>query len=146
MTDSEKTDIESLSFEESLKRLEEIVSLLESGKTDLSVSLERYEEGVRLLRRCRLKLDDAGRKIEMLKNLDETGPLQTEPVDLQTLQSDNAAPGHGTVRRKKSAARAKKSAANEGNTVSGDVKTQDADDLTDTESTSGAGLFDFGEQ
>ena len=58
MTEPEKIDTQSLSFEESLKRLEGIVSLLESGRAELAVSLERYEEGVRLLRRCRALLDD----------------------------------------------------------------------------------------
>ena len=37
-------------FEQALKRLEEIVHLLEEGELGLNESLERYEEGVKLLR------------------------------------------------------------------------------------------------
>lgn len=145
MTEPEKIDTQSLSFEESLKRLEGIVSLLESGRAELAVSLERYEEGVRLLRRCRALLDDAGRRIEIVKKLGDSGPVLTEQADILALQSDDAAPGRRTVRQKKSATGSKKSVPNEGNFAADDVKTIDADS-TDTETTGAGGFFDFGEQ
>ena len=44
---------ESVTFEQALERLEAVVRDLESGETGLDRSLERYEEGVQLLKRCR---------------------------------------------------------------------------------------------
>ncbi len=56
-----------LSFESALKRLEEIVHLLEEGDIGLSESLERYEEGVKLLRQSYDLLQRAERRIEILE-------------------------------------------------------------------------------
>ena len=76
-------------FEETLKKLEEIVTYLESGKADLDTSLAKYEEGVRLLRECRSILNRAEQKIEVLRGVcAETGEVQTEPADLDTLTAD----------------------------------------------------------
>lgn len=54
------------SFEEALKRLEEIVQRLERGELPLEESLTCYEEGIRLSRFCHQKLEEAERKIETL--------------------------------------------------------------------------------
>lgn len=54
------------SFEESLSSLEKIVSQLEEGDLPLEKSLELFEEGVRLSRKCQQKLEAAERKIEIL--------------------------------------------------------------------------------
>jgi exodeoxyribonuclease VII small subunit len=51
-----------ISFEAALKRLEEIVSLLEKGNTDLDNSLKLFEEGVELVKFCDLKLKDVENK------------------------------------------------------------------------------------
>lgn len=55
-----------MSFEESLSSLEKIVSQLEEGDLPLEKSLELFEEGVRLSRKCQQKLESAERKIEIL--------------------------------------------------------------------------------
>ena len=52
-----------ISFEESLKRLEEIVAHLESGELPLNESLKLFEEGAALSIICSRKLDDAEQKI-----------------------------------------------------------------------------------
>ncbi len=65
-------------FEGSLKRLEEIVSQLEGNKLDLEHSLEIFEEGVKLVRFCTSRLDDAERRIEILL-ADRDGRLQAHP-------------------------------------------------------------------
>jgi exodeoxyribonuclease VII small subunit len=57
-----------MTFEESLKRLEEILVLLQDGNTDLATALERYEEGVCLLNVCNNILETAQQKIETLKD------------------------------------------------------------------------------
>jgi exodeoxyribonuclease VII small subunit len=65
-------------FEGSLKRLEEIVSQLEGSKLDLEQSLEIFEEGVKLVRFCASRLDEAERRIEILLT-DKEGRLRAEP-------------------------------------------------------------------
>ncbi|NQV03977.1 MAG: exodeoxyribonuclease VII small subunit [Candidatus Omnitrophica bacterium] len=55
-----------LKFEEMMKKLEGIVSDLESGEMPLEESLKRYEDGVKLLRLCRKRLDETKRKVEIL--------------------------------------------------------------------------------
>lgn len=54
------------SFEEALKRLEEIVSILENGDLPLDDSLKLFEEGAALSRTCNKKLDEAQQKITQI--------------------------------------------------------------------------------
>ena len=62
-----KEQIEKLSFEEALSRLEETVRLLESGSVPLDDSLALFEEGIALVRLCNGKLDNAEQKVVKLK-------------------------------------------------------------------------------
>lgn len=55
-----------LSFEQALKRLDEIVETLGEGDTPLDASLTLYGEGAELLAFCEGKLKDAKLKIETL--------------------------------------------------------------------------------
>ena len=68
-------------LEEALARLHEIVAALESGETSLEESLERYEEGMTLLRGCHARLTDAEQRIAKLAGFDADGQPQTEPFD-----------------------------------------------------------------
>lgn len=52
-----------MSFEQAMKRLEEIVSALEKGEAPLEESLELFEEGSKLLRQCTVMLDKAEQKV-----------------------------------------------------------------------------------
>ncbi len=70
---------EELSFEESLRQLEDIVSLLEGGQLGLSESLAQYEQGVKCLKFCYRQLERAERKIELLSGVDAEGRVQTQP-------------------------------------------------------------------
>ena len=56
-----------MDFEMSVKRLEEITSALEKENVSLEEALKLYEEGVRLVRVCNEKLEDAERRIRILK-------------------------------------------------------------------------------
>ena len=56
-----------MDFEMSVKRLEEITSALEKENVSLEEALKLYEEGVRLVRICNEKLEDAERRIRILK-------------------------------------------------------------------------------
>ncbi len=55
------------SFEQSLSRLEEISSLLESDEIGLEEALKLYEEGINLSRGCLTSLKNAELKITELK-------------------------------------------------------------------------------
>lgn len=69
-------------FEASLKKLEKIVGQLEDGDLSLEESLKLFEDGVKLSRECRKRLDQAERRIEVLLKDNEGNPtleaLETE--------------------------------------------------------------------
>jgi len=77
-----------LSFEDSLRRLEEIVRQLDNVNTGLDFALECYEEGVRILKHCHNILDNAQRRIEILKAVDETGNPVIENADKKQFKTD----------------------------------------------------------
>ncbi len=53
-------------FEASLKKLEEIVTRLETGSLSLEDSLKAFEEGVKHSAFCSGRLDEAERRVEIL--------------------------------------------------------------------------------
>jgi exodeoxyribonuclease VII small subunit len=55
------------SFEEKLKRLEQISELLESGEVQLEESINLFEEGIKLSKECLNILENAELKITQLK-------------------------------------------------------------------------------
>jgi exodeoxyribonuclease VII small subunit len=67
----------SLSFEDSLERLETLVAKLEEGEVPLEESLQAYVEGTRLVRACLDRLDRA--EATILKLSEEGGSFQLEP-------------------------------------------------------------------
>jgi exodeoxyribonuclease VII small subunit len=86
-------------FESALKRLEEIVHLLEEGQIGLNEAMQRYEEGVKLLRQSYELLQGAERKIELLSGVDAEGSPITQPFDdSATLDQDE--PGKRRSRRR----------------------------------------------
>ena len=56
-----------LSFEESLKELENIVDQLESGDIDLEKSVKLYEKGMLLKKNCEDKLKTVEMQIKKIK-------------------------------------------------------------------------------
>ncbi len=66
---ADKQDIKDIKFEEAVEKLNAIVSEIERGRTTLESSIERYEEGMKLIRHCRSILQKAEKKIETI-----TGP------------------------------------------------------------------------
>ena len=67
-------------FEASLKKLEEIVTRLETGSLSLEDSLKAFEEGVKHSAFCSSKLDDAERRVEILLK-QKDGSLKKAPFD-----------------------------------------------------------------
>ena len=57
-----------LNFEQSMGRLEDIVSRLEQGECGLDESLKLFEEGARLVTACNEMLDKAEQKVHLLLN------------------------------------------------------------------------------
>lgn len=60
-------------FEDNLKRLQEISDLLENGNIGLEESINLYEEGIKLSKICYSKLESAELKITELKKQFENG-------------------------------------------------------------------------
>ncbi|MBI1870125.1 MAG: exodeoxyribonuclease VII small subunit [Chlamydiae bacterium] len=54
-----------------MEKLESIVALLESDEVNLDEALKRYEEGIKLIRFCTKKLEEAEKKIEILAKNEE---------------------------------------------------------------------------
>ena len=78
-------------FEEAIEQLGTIVLELEEGKIGLEESLERYEEGVKLLRQCSDVLNGVQRRIELLSGVDGDGNPIAEPLDDTKLSLDEKA-------------------------------------------------------
>jgi exodeoxyribonuclease VII small subunit len=67
------------SFELAIKRLTEIVHMLERGDLPLEESLRLFEEGVKLSRVSQERLDAAEKRVEQLLAVDEQGRPRTAP-------------------------------------------------------------------
>jgi len=55
-----------LTFEQALEKLEQIVSQIEEGKVSLEESIDKYAEGIKLIKQCRDILETAEKKIQLL--------------------------------------------------------------------------------
>src|SRR6266478_415689 len=76
---------DTLPFEEALKKLEAIVSAMESEDLPLEALLGKYEEGTRLAKVCQDKLAEAELKIQQLeKNAAGEMKLKPLPINEQT--------------------------------------------------------------
>jgi exodeoxyribonuclease VII small subunit len=63
-----------MSFEEAVKRLDEIVKKMEDLELDLNESLALFEEGMRLSRMCSRRLDEAEHRLEQLLEGEDSQP------------------------------------------------------------------------
>ena len=59
-------DLDKLSFEQALERLEQVVDQLENGQPSLEESLKLFEEGMALKKLCTQKLERAAAAIKKL--------------------------------------------------------------------------------
>ena len=76
-----KEEVEKMSFEESMKALEDLVRELENGGIDLDRSLEIYEKAVILRNRCQTILDESERRIQ--KIMETANGVRTENFDVE---------------------------------------------------------------
>jgi len=73
-----------LSFEQALQRLEQIVDEIEQGQVPLEESIDRYAEGIALVKQCRTILRKAEEKVQLLAKgedgqLTPAGDLEEPP-------------------------------------------------------------------
>jgi len=81
-------NIDKLTFEQAVQKLRDIVEKVEAGQIGLEEAIRQYEQGGKLIQRCRKILDQAEQRIEILtKNLE--GDLEARPAD-DDLQANDA--------------------------------------------------------
>lgn len=78
-----KKEEKTLSFEESMAQLEQIVAAIESGQIGLEDSLAKYEQGMAMVKHCRGILDRAEKRIEVLTQ--QGAELTVTPLDVPGL-------------------------------------------------------------
>ncbi len=77
--DKKAADTEiNLSYEEAIKRLEEITNLLEQGDAALDESLQLFQEGMELAKFCELKLNSMEEEIKKFQLNSEDEPHELE--------------------------------------------------------------------
>ncbi len=77
-----ENELNELSFEEALQKLEILVRELESGRIKLDDAVSAYEKAMSLKKLCEEKLKNAQLKIEKLE-ISVNGEMQTVPLDPQ---------------------------------------------------------------
>ena len=75
-------ELDGLTFEAALERLEAIVQRLESGEVDLEESIRIYEEGVKIKAFCEKKLNEAQERVEKIV-LAPDGRAKAEPTEIE---------------------------------------------------------------
>jgi exodeoxyribonuclease VII small subunit len=77
---SEPADISTLSFEQALAELEQIVARLESGQAPLEDSIRMYERGAALKAHCETRLEAARLRVEKIV-VGAAGAQGVEPAE-----------------------------------------------------------------
>lgn len=78
-----KKTLQKTTFESALNDLEYIADKLESGELGLDDSISEFEKGIKLANYCRLKLEEAERKIEILQK-GENGEVKSKRVAVKS--------------------------------------------------------------
>lgn len=86
MTDE---NLELISFEEAMKKLEELVRAMESSELPLDKMIDAYEQGNSLAKLCRNKLAKLEQRIEILSR-DDNANGEWKPFDPASSQDPNA--------------------------------------------------------
>ncbi|MDW7773459.1 MAG: exodeoxyribonuclease VII small subunit [Desulfobulbaceae bacterium] len=72
-------------FESALKRLEQITSELEEGEPSLDKCLQKFDEGIALIKFCNTTLEDARQRVDLL--IRQNGALTS--VDFSKEEQNN---------------------------------------------------------
>ena len=73
--------ITTMSFEDALAELEQIVRRLEAGQVKLDDAIESYERGAQLKRHCEQKLNEAQQRVDRIV-IGPDGSVNAEPIKL----------------------------------------------------------------
>ncbi len=76
-------------FEDSLKKLQEIVEKLEKGDLPLEEAMECFSEGIQLAQFCHKKLEEAESKVQMLLK-DQQGGWAAAPFEKRANAGDES--------------------------------------------------------
>lgn len=76
---------DNMKFEEALRTLEDIVSKLENQTAQLDESLELYESGIYLVKKCSKMLDEAEQRVKILSR-NEEGDVVLKKFDYENEQ------------------------------------------------------------
>jgi exodeoxyribonuclease VII small subunit len=82
MTDQPYAYVNELPYERAIDELESIVKRLEEGKVPLEESVEMYERGEALKRRCEALLAQAEARVNKVVRDSSGKPVGTEPLDV----------------------------------------------------------------
>ena len=67
-----------MKFEDAIAKLEKLVEELEGEEVSLEDSLKKFEEGINLVRFCTKKLEEVGKRVEILVK-DKEGKIKKKP-------------------------------------------------------------------
>ena len=79
---------ENLQFEEAIEKLESIIERMESEQIPLQELLKDYEEGTKLLKLCRTRIDGARQKIDKINKELTNGSVMLESLEDDGISSD----------------------------------------------------------
>ena len=77
-------EIATLTFEDALRALEDVVRGLESGEVPLDATISLYERGEHLRAHCQARLDAAQTRIEQIVTNASGQAIGTQPFDPET--------------------------------------------------------------
>ena len=72
---------ENKTFEQNIRRLEEIVRAMERGDVALEESLRLFQEGTELVRSCGKLLDDAEQQVKLVLSGPDGEPVEEDFAD-----------------------------------------------------------------
>jgi len=78
-----------LKFEDAMKRLDAIVTSMESGEIGIEESLDRYEEAMALRAHCQAILDQAELRISKIQ-VDAEGRATSVPFQVESPEADTS--------------------------------------------------------
>ena len=79
---------ENLQFEEAIEKLESIIERMESEQIPLEELLKDYEEGTKLLKLCRDRIDGARQKVMKINKELTNGSVILESLEGDGISSD----------------------------------------------------------
>lgn len=78
---ADSPDSKPLSFEQAIEKLESMIDDIESGEVGLEDAIARYEQGQKLVKRCRTILNKAEQRIADLTPTDAPGTDVPDATD-----------------------------------------------------------------